>query len=217
MFCANCGSKVIPGDRFCVTCGKAQRPASALESGAIFVQEAPAKLGEQSFAVQTIAETPPVDQTVTSGVAVAEPGGEPLYCRHSPSERTNFGADRQRGSVTCLSCKLPYFPGSPNFLPSVVARRTGQVTVKNKGGGVPQQAPLVPRPPFSGEAIWAFLLSVLWLGGLGSVLAIPLAWWAMDETQRGTRSGQGLAVAALILGILGVISTLWCMAFIFWG
>jgi hypothetical protein len=39
----------------------------------------------------------------------------------------------------------------------------------------------------------------------------------MDETQRGTRSGQGLAVAALILGILGVISTLWCMAFIFWG
>jgi hypothetical protein len=39
---------------------------------------------------------------------------KPLFCTHSPSERTRLGVDRQNGSNTCLGCELPYAPGSPN-------------------------------------------------------------------------------------------------------
>jgi hypothetical protein len=39
---------------------------------------------------------------------------KPLYCTHSPSERTRLGVDRHDGSNTCLGCELPYAPGSPN-------------------------------------------------------------------------------------------------------
>ena len=39
---------------------------------------------------------------------------KPVYCRHSPSERTMLGVDRQHGSEICLGCRLPYLPGSPN-------------------------------------------------------------------------------------------------------
>lgn len=47
-------------------------------------------------------------------MALDTSGEKPLYCRHSPSERTELGVDRERGDEICLGCKLPYLPGSPN-------------------------------------------------------------------------------------------------------
>jgi hypothetical protein len=108
MFCGNCGSKAVEGDRFCVTCGQAPRPAS--ESVAVLVQENP---------------------------------------------------------------------------------------------GLSQPYQSAPGPPFSGKATAAFVLSLLWLGGIGSFVAIFLASSAVTEIKRGTRSGRGLAVTALILSICG--------------
>jgi hypothetical protein len=110
MFCGNCGSKAVEGDRFCVTCGQAPRPASASQSVPVLV--------------------------------------------HDPE--------------------------------------------------IPQPYPSAPWRPFSGQATWAFVLSLLWLGGLGSICAIALAYSAMQDIRKGTHSGQGLAVAALVLGILGI-------------
>lgn len=65
----------------------------------------------------------------------------------------------------------------------------------------------VPSRPFSGAAIASFVLSLLWLGGVGSLIALVLSIKAMRETRDGTHGGQGLAVAALILSILGVLSS----------
>lgn len=47
-------------------------------------------------------------------IPMEQSGDKPMYCRHSPSERTELGVDRQQGSETCLGCNLPYLPGSPN-------------------------------------------------------------------------------------------------------
>jgi hypothetical protein len=60
-------------------------------------------------------------------------------------------------------------------------------------------------PPYSGKAISAFILSLLWLGGLGSIVGLGLSIDAMRETQSGRQAGRGLAVAGLILSILGLI------------
>jgi hypothetical protein len=110
MFCGNCGSKAVEGDRFCVTCGQAPRPAS--ESVAVLVQENP---------------------------------------------------------------------------------------------GLAQPYQSAPGPPFSGKATAAFVLSLFWLGGIGSLVAIGLAGTAMSDIRRGTHSGRGLAITALILGICGIV------------
>lgn len=71
--------------------------------------------------------------------------------------------------------------------------------------------PVTSQPqgrPFSGHAIAGFILSLLWLGGLGglgSLAGLFMCVTAMRESRDGQRAGQGLAVAGLILGILGLI------------
>ena len=63
--------------------------------------------------------------------------------------------------------------------------------------------------PFSGAAIAAFVLSLLWIGGLGSLAAIILATVSMRKTRTHDQAGRGLAVAGLIIGVLGLIATTW--------
>jgi len=63
-------------------------------------------------------------------------------------------------------------------------------------------------PPFSGMAITAFILSLLWLGGLGSLAGVFLSAFAVKETKSGRRAGRSLAVASLILSIMGLIAPL---------
>ena len=78
-------------------------------------------------------------------------------------------------------------------------------------------ASLVPPAgrPFSGSAITAFILGVLWLGGIGSIVGLFLSISAMRETRAGLKSGQGLAVAALIVSILGLLSAVVFLAMLF--
>jgi uncharacterized membrane protein YhaH (DUF805 family) len=55
-----------------------------------------------------------VRPAVSPPVPVSVAGMKPPYCRHSPAERSRLGVGRQDRSDTCLGCKLPYAPGSPN-------------------------------------------------------------------------------------------------------
>ena len=65
--------------------------------------------------------------------------------------------------------------------------------------------------PYSGTAITAFVLSLLWIGGLGSLAAVVFAAVSMRKTRTHDQAGRGLAVAALIIGILGLIVTVWIL------
>lgn len=58
----------------------------------------------------------------------------------------------------------------------------------------------------NGKAVASLVLGILWLGGLGAVLAIGLGLVARREIRRsgGRQGGQGLAVAGVVLGVLGV-------------
>jgi hypothetical protein len=66
----------------------------------------------------------------------------------------------------------------------------------------PRQFP-VARPT-SGLAVAALVLGILWLWGVGSLLAVIFGHLAMSETRDGRKGGQGLAVAGLVLGWIGV-------------
>jgi hypothetical protein len=58
-------------------------------------------------------------------------------------------------------------------------------------------------------AIASLILSILWLGGLGSLLAVILASVALSGIRRsqGQRLGLGLARAALTIGLIGLLGT----------
>jgi len=58
----------------------------------------------------------------------------------------------------------------------------------------------------NGKAIASLILGILWIGGLGSLLAVILGHSAKKEIDNsgGREGGRGIAVAGLILGWLGI-------------
>jgi len=65
-----------------------------------------------------------------------------------------------------------------------------------------------PSRGTSGMAIASLVLGILWMGGLGALLAIIFGAIGMKQTRDGQVGGRGLAIAGLILGIIGVIGAI---------
>ncbi len=77
------------------------------------------------------------------------------------------------------------------------------------------QSGFAPYPTrTSGMAIASMVLGILWLCGLGSLLATIFGGVALAEINRskGAVGGRGMAVTGLVLGILGL--ALWGLAFL---
>ncbi len=58
--------------------------------------------------------------------------------------------------------------------------------------------------PFSGFAITGFVLSFFWFLIVPSVLAVIFSGVALQQIHQGKRQGKGLAIAGLVMGIIGV-------------
>ena len=74
-------------------------------------------------------------------------------------------------------------------------------------------------PGINGLAVASFVLSISWLGGLGSLLAVVFGHKAKSEIDAsgGRQSGRGLAVAGLVLGYIGIgLIVLGLLAALFW-
>jgi hypothetical protein len=69
--------------------------------------------------------------------------------------------------------------------------------------------PTAPRGT-SGFAIAALVLGILWIWGLGSVLALIFGFIGKNQidTSRGQLGGRGMAIAGIVLGILGIIGAI---------
>jgi hypothetical protein len=65
-------------------------------------------------------------------------------------------------------------------------------------------------PVTSGMAIAGLVLSILWIGGLGSAAAIVLGAVALSQIRSsyGQKQGKGLARAGLVIGIVGVVGSI---------
>lgn len=61
-----------------------------------------------------------------------------------------------------------------------------------------------PAPQMSGMAVWSLVLGILWLGGLGSLLAIVLGVLALSQIRQsgGRLSGKPVAAAGTALGVV---------------
>lgn len=66
-----------------------------------------------------------------------------------------------------------------------------------------------PFRPTNALAIASLILSIVWVFGLGSVLAVTFALVALSKitASNGAQRGSGLAIAGLVIGICGLIGT----------
>lgn len=74
-----------------------------------------------------------------------------------------------------------------------------------------------PRPaPTNGLAIASLVLGILWIWGLGSLLAVIFATVSKNQIRasRGHQGGSGLATAGLVLGIIGLAITVLFILFV---
>ena len=64
-------------------------------------------------------------------------------------------------------------------------------------------------PQNNGLAIASLVLGLLWLGGVGAILAVVFGHTALRQISQanGTQSGRGMATAGTVLGWLGVAAT----------
>ena len=63
-------------------------------------------------------------------------------------------------------------------------------------------------------AIWSLILSIIWLGGLGSLAAIFLGISARRRIAGTSERGAGLAAAGIVIGVITLIFAIAYWAFI---
>jgi hypothetical protein len=63
-----------------------------------------------------------------------------------------------------------------------------------------------PGSPTNGKAIAGMVLGIVWLCGIGSILALVFGYQAKREIEAsgGLQEGRGMAIAGIVLGWVGV-------------
>lgn len=71
----------------------------------------------------------------------------------------------------------------------------------------PSARPLPRRTGTNMLAVASLVLGILWIAGLGSILAVVLGFVAMRQIEKseGAQEGMALATAGVVLGLVGVI------------
>lgn len=74
--------------------------------------------------------------------------------------------------------------------------------------GYGQQPPYpYPYPPArqtNGMAIASMVLGIVWVYWIGSILALIFGYLALAEIRRSKQAGEGMAIAGIVLGWIGV-------------
>ena len=68
----------------------------------------------------------------------------------------------------------------------------------------PYPYPYVVVRPTNGMAIAAMVLGILWIYWIGSILALIFGYVARNEIRKNGQSGDGMAIAGIVLGWVGV-------------
>jgi Domain of unknown function (DUF4190) len=197
MFCTNCGSALDVGYRFCGACGQAAVASIELEPEA----EAPAK----SPGGREPDEHATVIDDMSSIVAAARSGSKPAAANVAEPEPV---VDRPPPVD-----HPPVIPQPAPLVPEPVPPPAGTPL-----RDFPAPAPYAPHPAYAppvvvaggtstnGFAIASLVLGIVWLYWLGSLLALIFGAVAISQIRNsnGRQTGEGMAIAGLVLGIVGL-------------
>jgi hypothetical protein len=200
MVCPNCGYNNQTGNRFCVRCGI-------------------------DVAAPPVPETPSFDSDLSPGAAppppppppyappAAAPAGTPPAANPWGAPQSSPGQWAPPGQAP----PAPYLPTPPAAAPNPFAPPAPPSPYGQPGAyPPPPYAPSgYPVPPSTnGLAIAALILGLVgWMPcGLGSIIAVVFGFVARGQIKesRGRQSGDGMALAGIILGFLGIaLVVLW--------
>jgi hypothetical protein len=99
-------------------------------------------------------------------------------------------------------------PPPPGYGASPPASATTPPAWAGYPGGVPAPA----QQTTNGLAIASLVLGIIWIFGLGSILAVIFGFVGRKQIRQsgGRQSGDGLAIAGIVLGLIGVVGlVLW--------
>jgi len=85
----------------------------------------------------------------------------------------------------------PYYPPAPQYQPGPYQQP------------YPYQ-PYGPPRPTNGLAVASMVLGILWVYWIGSILALVFGYVARDQIKRSGQGGDGMAIAGIVLGWVGV-------------
>lgn len=102
---------------------------------------------------------------------------------------------------------IPSSGGPPNPRDAQANRGTAWGRRQPYWWQYPRESP--PAPVTSGLAIASLILAILWVGGIGSLLAVIFGAVALSRIGRsgGYVRGRGIAVAGTIIGVVGLVAT----------
>jgi hypothetical protein len=71
-----------------------------------------------------------------------------------------------------------------------------------------------PSAEYNGMAIASMVLGILWLYGVGSILALVFGFMAKREIGRTGQQGSGMSTAGIVLGCVGLVGVALIFAFV---
>lgn len=108
---------------------------------------------------------------------------------------------------------LPVAPQPQRPVPPQQYVAAPQQQVPQQGGPVPYGYPTSPyagpgmAPPATGtdgKAVASLVLGIVWIGGLGSIIAVILGHISRSSARKEGRQPSGVALAGVILGYVGI-------------
>jgi hypothetical protein len=96
------------------------------------------------------------------------------------------------------------------------------IVCKHCGRELTPRTPPIPVPPpiqvvhvasqprTNGMAVASMVLGILWIWGIGAILALVFGYLAKSQIDQsgGTQAGRGMAVAGIVLGWIGIAGLL---------
>ena len=194
-FCSDCGAKLEPQFRFCGSCGRAvdtpPKPVATAD---------PEPLHE---AVPRSRGTIVDDMSELVAQARRRPGDTPVH-EPAPREHREHRAPPPPPDPPFQPVAPP--PQAPAFPP---AYAYSPPPVPAYSPPLAYAAPVVVTQGTStnGFAVASLVLGIIWIYGLGSLLAVIFGAVAISQVRRaeGRQTGEGMAIAGLVLGIVGLV------------
>jgi hypothetical protein len=109
----------------------------------------------------------------------------------SEPERDRYALDASPGGVP--PAQHPNYPGAYGY--------PGQPGYPQPG--YPQPGYPIPRPT-NGFAIASLVLGIIWIYWVGSILALIFGYIARKQIRERNESGDGMAIAGIVLGWVGI-------------
>jgi hypothetical protein len=197
IFCTNCGSTLESGYRFCGTCGhpaadstpkasvpQATKVAAQVDEHATIIDDMSAIVAESRAKPATPAPTedPPPAEEPAQILPPRRPEQDPPVVVAAPL----VAGPPPAAAPWTPEHVPPQYPPPPPYTPPHVIVAQGTST--------------------NGFAIASLVLGIVWLYWLGSLLALIFGAVALSQIRgsNGRQTGEGMAIAGLVLGIIGL-------------